>query len=65
MPDIFKHYNQSLDALLNEAAVYVLLRPFENLPCPLSDVGNHDNYYRRQLRIRCVLLNCLDNKTKL
>ncbi|VEL35997.1 unnamed protein product, partial [Protopolystoma xenopodis] len=25
---------------------------FENVPSPLSDVGNHDNYYARRLRIR-------------
>ncbi|VEL38890.1 unnamed protein product [Protopolystoma xenopodis] len=38
---------------------------FENLPSPLSDAGNHDNYYDRRLRTRGVLLSRPDNKTKL
>ncbi|VEL13518.1 unnamed protein product, partial [Protopolystoma xenopodis] len=38
---------------------------FENVPSPLSDAGNHDNYYCRGLRTRYVLLSHPDNKTKL
>ncbi|VEL10494.1 unnamed protein product [Protopolystoma xenopodis] len=38
---------------------------FENVPSPLSDAGNHDNYFSRRLRTRCVLLSRPDNKTKL
>ncbi|VEL16887.1 unnamed protein product [Protopolystoma xenopodis] len=38
---------------------------FENAPSPLSDAGNHDNYYGRRLLTRCVLLSRPDNKTKL
>ncbi|VEL43656.1 unnamed protein product, partial [Protopolystoma xenopodis] len=37
---------------------------FENVPSPLSDAGNHDNYYARRLRTRRVLLSCPDNKAK-
>ncbi|VEL39679.1 unnamed protein product [Protopolystoma xenopodis] len=35
------------------------------VPSPLSDAGNHDNYYGRRLRTRCVLPSRPDNKTKL
>ncbi|VEL34314.1 unnamed protein product [Protopolystoma xenopodis] len=38
---------------------------FENLPSPLSDAGNQDNYYDGRLRTRYVLLSRPDNKTKL
>ncbi|VEL12951.1 unnamed protein product [Protopolystoma xenopodis] len=38
---------------------------FENVPSRLSDAGDHDNYYGRRLRTRCVLPSRLDNKTKL
>ncbi|VEL10142.1 unnamed protein product [Protopolystoma xenopodis] len=37
----------------------------ENLPSPLSDGGNHYNYYGRRLQIRCVLRSRPDKKTKL
>ncbi|VEL40121.1 unnamed protein product [Protopolystoma xenopodis] len=36
----------------------------ENVPSPLSDAENYDNYYGRRLRTRCVLLSRSDNKTK-
>ncbi|VEL36414.1 unnamed protein product [Protopolystoma xenopodis] len=38
---------------------------FEDVSSPLSDAGNHDNYYGRRLRTRCVLHCRPDNKTKL
>ncbi|VEL16537.1 unnamed protein product [Protopolystoma xenopodis] len=37
----------------------------ENVPSPLSDAVNHDNYYGRRLQTRCVLHSHHDNKTKL
>ncbi|VEL13034.1 unnamed protein product [Protopolystoma xenopodis] len=38
---------------------------FENVPSPLSDAGDPDNYYGRRLRTRCVLHSPPDNETKL
>ncbi|VEL11664.1 unnamed protein product [Protopolystoma xenopodis] len=38
---------------------------FENVSSPLSDAGNHENYYGRRLRTRCVILSHPDNKIKL
>ncbi|VEL37485.1 unnamed protein product [Protopolystoma xenopodis] len=34
---------------------------FENVSSPLSDAGNHDNYFGRRLQTRCVLHSC-DNE---
>ncbi|VEL23450.1 unnamed protein product [Protopolystoma xenopodis] len=52
-------------AALTADADYDAGETFENVPSPLSAAGNHDNYYGRRLRIRCVLLSPPDNKTKL
>ncbi|VEL31701.1 unnamed protein product [Protopolystoma xenopodis] len=52
-------------AKLTDDADYDAGEHFENVPSPLSDAGNHDNYYGRRLRNRCVLLNHRGNKTKL
>ncbi|VEL20263.1 unnamed protein product [Protopolystoma xenopodis] len=38
---------------------------FENVPSPLSDAGNEDNYYVRRLWTMYVLLSRPDNKTEL
>ncbi|VEL34542.1 unnamed protein product [Protopolystoma xenopodis] len=37
----------------------------ENVPSPLSDAGNYDNYYDRRLWARFILLSRPDSKTKL
>ncbi|VEL25250.1 unnamed protein product [Protopolystoma xenopodis] len=50
---------------LTDAADYDAGETFEDVPSPLSDAGNHDNYYGRRIRTRCVLLSRLDNKIKL
>ncbi|VEL33004.1 unnamed protein product [Protopolystoma xenopodis] len=50
---------------LTDDADYDAGETFENVPSPLSDVSSHDNYYDRRLLTRCVLLNRLDNQTKL
>ncbi|VEL29708.1 unnamed protein product [Protopolystoma xenopodis] len=52
-------------AKLTDDADYDAGEEFDNVPSPLSDAGNHDNYYGRRLWTRCVLLSPLDNKTKL
>ncbi|VEL33143.1 unnamed protein product [Protopolystoma xenopodis] len=39
-------------AKLTDVAEYDASETFENAPNPLSDAGNHDNYYGRQLRTR-------------
>ncbi|VEL15628.1 unnamed protein product [Protopolystoma xenopodis] len=52
-------------AKLTDDADYDAGETFENVPSSLSDAGNHDNYYGRRLRTRCVLLSHPDNKTKL
>ncbi|VEL42254.1 unnamed protein product [Protopolystoma xenopodis] len=50
---------------LTNDADYDAGETFKNVPTPLSDDGNHDNYYGRRLRARCVLLCRPDNKTKM
>ncbi|VEL13540.1 unnamed protein product [Protopolystoma xenopodis] len=52
-------------AKLTDDADYDADETFENVPSPLSYVANHDNYYGRRLRTRCVLLSNPDNNTKL
>ncbi|VEL44462.1 unnamed protein product [Protopolystoma xenopodis] len=52
-------------ARLTDDADYDDGETFENVSCPQSDAGNHDNYYGRQLRTRCVLHGLPENKSKL
>ncbi|VEL15274.1 unnamed protein product [Protopolystoma xenopodis] len=52
-------------AKLTDDADYDAGETFENVSIPLSDAGNHDNYYGRRLRTRCLLHSLHDNKTKL
>ncbi|VEL31551.1 unnamed protein product [Protopolystoma xenopodis] len=52
-------------AKLTDDADYDAGEHIENVPSPLSDAGNHDNYYGRRLRTRWVLLSRHDNKTNL
>ncbi|VEL37275.1 unnamed protein product [Protopolystoma xenopodis] len=52
-------------AKLTDDADYYAGETFENVPSPLSDAGNHDNYYGRRLRTRCTLLSHPDNRSKL
>ncbi|VEL16116.1 unnamed protein product [Protopolystoma xenopodis] len=52
-------------AKLTDDADYDAGKKFENVSSLLSDAGNHDNYYGRRLRTRCVLHSHPDNKTKL
>ncbi|VEL39635.1 unnamed protein product [Protopolystoma xenopodis] len=52
-------------AKLTDDADYDAGETFENVPNSLSDAGNHDNYYGRRLRSRCVLLIPPHTKTKL
>ncbi|VEL10203.1 unnamed protein product [Protopolystoma xenopodis] len=40
-------------AKLTYYAVYNAAKTFENVPSPLSDAGNHDNYYSSRLRTSC------------
>ncbi|VEL36370.1 unnamed protein product [Protopolystoma xenopodis] len=49
-------------AKLTGDADYDAGETFENVPSPLSDAGNHGNYYGRRLRTSCVLLSFPDNK---
>ncbi|VEL24068.1 unnamed protein product [Protopolystoma xenopodis] len=51
-------------AALTDDADYDAGETFENVPSPLSDAGNHDDYYGRRLRTRCVLHSHPDNKPK-
>ncbi|VEL16367.1 unnamed protein product [Protopolystoma xenopodis] len=46
---------------LTEDADYDAVETFENVPIPLFDTGNHDNYYGRRIRTRCVLRSRPDN----
>ncbi|VEL30907.1 unnamed protein product [Protopolystoma xenopodis] len=41
-------------AKLTDDADYDAGETFGNVSSPLSDAGNHDNYYGRRLRTRCV-----------
>ncbi|VEL27375.1 unnamed protein product [Protopolystoma xenopodis] len=52
-------------AKLTDDADYDAGETLENVPSPLSDTGNHDNYYGRRLRTRCVLQSLPENKTEL
>ncbi|VEL33335.1 unnamed protein product [Protopolystoma xenopodis] len=52
-------------AKLTDDANYDAGETFENVPSSLSVAGNHDNYYGRRLRARCLLPSRPDNKTKL
>ncbi|VEL06716.1 unnamed protein product [Protopolystoma xenopodis] len=49
-------------AKLTDDADYDAGEQFENVSSPLSDAGNHDNYYGR--RLRCVLHGLPKKKTK-
>ncbi|VEL39880.1 unnamed protein product [Protopolystoma xenopodis] len=49
-------------AKLTDDADYDAGEIFENVPSPLSNAGNHDNYYGRRLRTRCLPLSPPDNK---
>ncbi|VEL22739.1 unnamed protein product [Protopolystoma xenopodis] len=52
-------------AKVTDDADYDAGETYENVSSPLSDAGNHDNYYGRRLRTRCVILSPTENKTKL
>ncbi|VEL10797.1 unnamed protein product, partial [Protopolystoma xenopodis] len=52
-------------AKLTDDVDYDAGETFEKVSSPLSDVGNHDNYYGRRLRTRCVLHGLPENKIKL
>ncbi|VEL43052.1 unnamed protein product, partial [Protopolystoma xenopodis] len=52
-------------AKLTDDADYDAGETFENVSSPRSDARNHDNYYGRRLRTRCILHGPPDNKTKL
>ncbi|VEL40915.1 unnamed protein product [Protopolystoma xenopodis] len=52
-------------AKLNDDHDYDVGTTFENVPSSLSGAKNHDSYYGRRLRSRCVLLSRPDIKTKL
>ncbi|VEL39754.1 unnamed protein product [Protopolystoma xenopodis] len=50
---------------LTDAADYDAGETSEKVPSPLSDAGEHDNYYDGRIRTSCVLPSRSDNKTKL
>ncbi|VEL28622.1 unnamed protein product [Protopolystoma xenopodis] len=52
-------------AKLTDDADYDAGETFEKVPSPLSHGENHDNYYGRRIRTRCVLLSRPVNKIKL
>ncbi|VEL17042.1 unnamed protein product [Protopolystoma xenopodis] len=52
-------------ASLTDVADFDAGESSENVPSPLSDVGNHDNDYGKRLRTRCIIHSPPDNKTKL
>ncbi|VEL19006.1 unnamed protein product [Protopolystoma xenopodis] len=51
-------------AELTDDADYDAGETFRNVSSPLLAGGNHDNYYGRRLRTRCILHSRHDNKTK-
>ncbi|VEL36161.1 unnamed protein product [Protopolystoma xenopodis] len=54
-------------AKLTDDADYDAAQTFENVPSPLSDAGNHDNYYGRRLRTSSVELrdDCTSGEPRL
>ncbi|VEL33848.1 unnamed protein product [Protopolystoma xenopodis] len=52
-------------AKLTDDGDYDAGEKFENVPIPLSDAANYDNYCGRRLRTRCVLLSHPDIKARL
>ncbi|VEL29799.1 unnamed protein product [Protopolystoma xenopodis] len=47
-------------AKLTDDADYEVDETFENVPSPLSDAGNHDNYYgRRMYQVQCLMLGIM------